>query len=53
MDLRFSAKRGRGGGMSERTERSEGHERMPTRLSMSERTERSEGHERMPKGGTA
>jgi hypothetical protein len=33
--------------MSERTERSEGHERMPGRLSMSERTERSEGHERM------
>jgi len=34
--------------MSERTERSEGHERMPSRLGMSERTERSEGHERMP-----
>ena len=34
--------------MSERTERSEGHERMPGQLSMSERTERSEGHERMP-----
>jgi hypothetical protein len=40
MDLRFSAKRGRGGGMSERTERGDGHER-------------SDGHERMPKGGTA
>jgi hypothetical protein len=36
--------------MSERTERSEGHERMPRRQSMSERTERSEGHERMPGG---
>ena len=34
--------------MSERTERSEGHERMPSRPRMSERTERSEGHERMP-----
>ncbi len=34
--------------MSERTERSEGHERMPGRNRMSERTERSEGHERMP-----
>ena len=34
--------------MSERTERSAGHERMPSRQSMSERTERSEGHERMP-----
>ncbi|MDG4804378.1 hypothetical protein [Micromonospora sp. WMMD980] len=37
--------------MSERTERSEGHERMPGRHGMSERTERSEGHEgheRMP-----
>jgi phosphate transport system permease protein len=34
--------------MSERTERSEGHEGMPGRLSMSERTERSEGHEGMP-----
>jgi hypothetical protein len=30
--------------MSERTERSEGHERMPSKNSMSER---SEGHERM------
>jgi peptide/nickel transport system ATP-binding protein len=48
MDLRFSAKAGPGRGMSERTERSEGHERMPIWLSMSERTERSEGHERMP-----
>jgi hypothetical protein len=35
--------------MSERTERSEGHERMPGRPRMSERTERSEGHERMPR----
>ena len=36
--------------MSERTERSEGHERMPRGGGgMSERTERSEGHERMPK----
>ena len=52
MDGRFSAGRG-GVGMSERTERSEGHERMPKRLGMSERTERSEGHERMPEGGTA
>src|SRR5581483_7993342 len=34
--------------MSERTERSEGHERMPGDAGMSERTERSEGHERMP-----
>jgi branched-chain amino acid transport system permease protein len=34
--------------MSERTERSEGHEGMPGRQSMSERTERSEGHEGMP-----
>src|SRR5919202_3078686 len=34
--------------MSERTERSEGHEGMPGRRSMSERTERSEGHEGMP-----
>ncbi|MEU1809398.1 hypothetical protein O7622_02300 [Micromonospora sp. WMMD1076] len=34
--------------MSERTERSEGRERMPSRHSMSERTERSEGRERMP-----
>ena len=34
--------------MSERTERSEGHEPMPSRQGMSERTERSEGHERMP-----
>jgi putative chitobiose transport system permease protein len=33
--------------MSERTERSEGHERMSGRLCMSERTERSEGHEGM------
>jgi peptide/nickel transport system ATP-binding protein len=33
--------------MSERTERSEGHERMPGWFRMSERTERSEGHERM------
>jgi beta-lysine 5,6-aminomutase beta subunit len=39
--------------MSERTERSEGHERMPGRHSMSERTERSEGHERMPGVRTA
>jgi hypothetical protein len=40
--------------MSERTERSEGHERMPkVDTGMSERTERSEGHERMPKVGTA
>jgi peptide/nickel transport system ATP-binding protein len=39
--------------MSERTERSEGHERMPGQLSMSERTERSEGHERMSGGGSA
>ncbi|MDG4799936.1 endonuclease/exonuclease/phosphatase family protein [Micromonospora sp. WMMD980] len=34
--------------MSERTERSEGRERMPDRHRMSERTERSEGRERMP-----
>ncbi|MEU1758509.1 D-glycero-beta-D-manno-heptose 1-phosphate adenylyltransferase [Micromonospora sp. NPDC005652] len=34
--------------MSERTERSEGRERMPDQHSMSERTERSEGRERMP-----
>jgi branched-chain amino acid transport system permease protein len=34
--------------MSERTERSEGHERMPSRPGMSEHTERSEDHERMP-----
>jgi peptide/nickel transport system ATP-binding protein len=39
--------------MSERTERSEGHERMPGQHSMSERTERSEGHERMPRMRTA
>jgi hypothetical protein len=40
--------------MSERTERSEGHERMPKEgAGMSERTERSEGHERMPKEETA
>ncbi|SBT63996.1 hypothetical protein GA0070622_0964 [Micromonospora sediminicola] len=39
--------------MSERTERSEGHERMPGQRSMSERTERSEGHERMPGWQTA
>jgi hypothetical protein len=39
--------------MSERTKRSEGHERMPIGHSMSERTERSEGHERMPKVRTA
>ena len=39
--------------MSERTERSEGHERMPDRPGMSERTERSEGHERMPRTSTA
>jgi peptide/nickel transport system ATP-binding protein len=40
--------------MSERTERSEGHERMlKVGSRMSERTERSEGHERMPKAGTA
>jgi hypothetical protein len=36
--------------MSERTERSEGHERMrKVGHSMSERTERSEDHERMRK----
>jgi hypothetical protein len=34
--------------MSERTERSEGHEGMPSRPGMSERTERSEGHEGRP-----
>ena len=34
--------------MSERTERSEGREGMPSRHGMSERTERSEGRERMP-----
>ncbi|MCZ7436792.1 cytochrome P450 [Micromonospora sp. WMMC241] len=34
--------------MSERTERSEGRERMPGQSGMSERTERSEGRERMP-----
>jgi hypothetical protein len=39
--------------MSECTERSDGHEGMPGRLSMSECTERSEGHEGMPKGSTA
>jgi hypothetical protein len=39
--------------MSERTERSEGHERMPGQYGMSERTERSEGHERMPRMWTA
>jgi hypothetical protein len=40
--------------MSERTERSEGHERMSKgSADMSERTERSEGHERMSKGSTA
>ena len=43
-----------GSGMSERTERSEGHERVPRGGGgMSERTERSEGHERMPRGGAA
>ena len=36
--------------MSERTERSEGHEGMPSRLSMSERTE---GREGMPEAGRA
>jgi len=36
--------------MTERTERSEGHEGMPTRHSMTEHTERSEGHEGAPKG---
>jgi hypothetical protein len=36
--------------MTERTERSEGHEGMPNaRIRMTERTERSEGHEGMPK----
>jgi hypothetical protein len=35
--------------MTERTELSEGHEGMPSRLSMTERTERSGGHEGMPK----
>ncbi len=34
--------------MSERTERSEGHEGMPSQHGMSERTERSEGREGMP-----
>ncbi|KAB1904860.1 hypothetical protein F8279_19835 [Micromonospora sp. AMSO1212t] len=34
--------------MSERTERSEGREGMPSRHGMSERTERSEGREGMP-----
>jgi hypothetical protein len=58
MEGRFSVERDNlrwgGSGMSERTERSEGHERMPRGGGgMSERTERSEGHERMPRGGTA
>jgi signal transduction histidine kinase len=35
-------------GMTERTERSEGHEGMPSRHGMTERTERSEGHEGTP-----
>ena len=40
--------------MSERTERSEGHERMSQgECDMSERTERSEGHERMSKENPA
>jgi hypothetical protein len=39
--------------MSDCTERSEGHERMPRKLGMSDCTERSEGHERMPQVGTA
>ncbi len=40
--------------LSERTERSEGHERMQKAgLGMSERTERSEGHERMQKADSA
>jgi hypothetical protein len=40
--------------MTERTERSEGHEGMHKGGSrMTERTERSEGHEGLHKGGTA
>ncbi|HEV8568581.1 MAG TPA: hypothetical protein VGQ92_16125 [Actinoplanes sp.] len=40
--------------MTERTERSEGHEGMPKESTgMTERTERSEGHEGMPKESTA
>ncbi len=40
--------------LSERTERSEGHERMQKAgLGVSERTERSEGHERMQKADSA
>jgi hypothetical protein len=39
--------------MSERTERSEGHEGMPGQLRMTDCTERSEGQEGMPKVGTA
>ena len=39
--------------MTERTERSEGHEGMPKRTGKTERTERSEGHEGMPKEATA
>jgi hypothetical protein len=38
--------------MTERTERSEGHEGMPSQHSMTERTERSEGHEGMPEAAT-
>jgi hypothetical protein len=36
--------------MIERTERSEGHEGMPSKISM---TERSEGHDGRPEDGTA
>ncbi len=39
--------------MSERTERSEGRERMRSRHGMSKRTERSEGRERMRSRQTA
>jgi hypothetical protein len=39
--------------MTECTERSEGHEGMPSGSSMTECTERSEGHEGMPEEARA